>query len=176
MSTGISSPIIVAKIVKPHALGGEVVLESFTDVEGRLESTPRFLLLDRGKTVRYLQVRSHRFFNGRHVLAFAGVNSRQDAEALRNLELAVEEKELGQLDPDRYFIHELIGMRVLLKDGTPVGVIQNVIHTKGVDVLEVGDHGQILIPFVAKICVEVDPERRQITIDPPEGLLQLNAD
>jgi len=176
MDTGISSPVVVAKILKPHGLSGEVVLESFTDVKGRLENTRCFLLLDGDNVVRHLQVRSRRFFNGRHVLAFDGVDSRQNAEALRNLDLAVPGEELGKLDPERFFVHQLIGMSVLLKDGTNIGTIQNVIHTKGGDILEVGDHGEKLIPFAAKICVEVDPEKRRITIDPPEGLLQLNAD
>jgi len=176
MDTGLSSPVVVAKIVKPHGLSGEVVLESYTDVEGRLENTRCFLLLDNGNLVRRLQVRSHRFFNGRHALSFDGVDSRQDAEALRNLELGVPEAELGKLDPERFFVHDLIGMSVLLKDGTNIGTIQNVIHTRGGDILEVGDHGEKLIPFADKICVEVDPEKRRITIDPPEGLLQLNAD
>ena len=176
MDTRISSPVVVAKIVKPHGLSGEVVLESFTDVKGRLSNTPCFLLLDDSKVVRRLEVKSHRFFNGRHVLAFEGVDSRQDAEALRDLELGVPGEELGKLEPERFFVHDLIGMSVLLKNGTNVGTIHNVIHTKGGDILEVGDHGEKLIPFAAEICVEVDPEKRRITIDPPEGLLQLNAD
>lgn len=176
METGTSSPVVVAKIVKPHGLKGEVVLESFTDVEGRLESTRCFLLLDNGHSIRRVQVRSHRFFNGRHVLAFEGVDSRDGAEALRNLELGVPGEGLGKLAPERFFLHELIGMSVLLKDGTNVGTVKNVMHTKGGDILEVGDRGEMLIPFAAKICVEVDPEKRRITIDPPEGLLQLNAD
>jgi 16S rRNA processing protein RimM len=176
MDTEIYSPVVVAKIAKPHGLRGEVVLESFTDGNGRLENTRCFLLLDGGKVVRRLQVRSHRFFNGRHVLAFDGFDSRNAAETLRNLELGIPNEELGKLDPERFFVHELIGMSVLLKDGTNIGTIQNVIHTKGGDILEVGDHGEKLIPFAAKICVEVDPEKRRITIDPPEGLLQLNAD
>ena len=47
--------------------------------------------------------------------------------------------------------------------------------TGGVDILEVGEKRMILIPFTSEICVEVDPKEKQILIDPPEGLLQLNA-
>ena len=39
-----------------------------------------------------------------------------------------------------------------------------------------GAGGQpLLVPFVRAICVEVDPAGRRIRIDPPEGLLDLNA-
>ena len=38
-----------------------------------------------------------------------------------------------------------------------------------------GGRGEVLIPFVADICKDVDMAARRITIDPPEGLLDLNA-
>ena len=65
--------------------------------------------------------------------------------------------------------------QIRLQDGTEIGTVQRVMTTGGVDVLEIGEGGKILIPFAESICVEVDLEKRQITIDPPEGLLQLNA-
>ena len=64
-------------------------------------------------------------------------------------------------------------MNVLLRDGKKVGVITSVLQTGGVDLLEI-DH-EILIPFAAEICLEVNLQKREILIDPPEGLLQLNA-
>ena len=36
-------------------------------------------------------------------------------------------------------------------------------------------HGEVLIPLVADICVEVDPNRKRIRIAAPEGLIELNA-
>jgi 16S rRNA processing protein RimM len=37
-----------------------------------------------------------------------------------------------------------------------------------------GAAGEVLIPLVADICVEVDVRGRRIVVDPPEGLLELN--
>lgn len=169
-----SMPVVVARIAKPHGIHGELVLDSFTDVIGRLEETDTFLLMNQGVVVRELRVESRRFFGGRHVVQFAGVPDRTEAEKLRGMELAVPEDEIGNLPEDQYFVHDLVGMMVRLKDGREIGLVKSVIRTGGVDLLEVGERGEILIPFADAICVEVDPETRQITVVPPEGLLQLN--
>jgi ribosomal 30S subunit maturation factor RimM len=66
-------------------------------------------------------------------------------------------------------------MKVQLQDGKLIGTVRNVCKTGGVDLLEVGERGEMLIPFTSEICVEVDAEKRVITIFPPEGLLGLNA-
>ncbi|HEY4490601.1 MAG TPA: hypothetical protein VI958_01325, partial [Acidobacteriota bacterium] len=57
------SSVVVAKIVKAHGIAGEVVLQSFTDVIGRLETTPVFQLLHHEKYVRDVRVESRRFFD-----------------------------------------------------------------------------------------------------------------
>jgi 16S rRNA processing protein RimM len=169
-----AAPVIVARIIKPHGIHGEVVVESWTDVEGRLEQTESFHLLKNGADRGTLQVESRRFFRGRYALRFRGITDRNGAEKLRGLDLAVPESDIGELPGEHYFIHDLIGMAVRLKDGRAVGNVQDVLDTGGAWVLEVGERGEILIPFVDRICVAVDLEARQITIDPPEGLLQLN--
>ncbi len=169
--------VVVARIVKTHSIHGEVVLESLTDVEGRLEDTPAFLLIDKAKNIlRELEVESRRFFNGRHVLKFRGIDTMSQAVELRSLELAVREEDIGTLPADSYFIHDLIGMKVCLLDGREIGTVADVVETGGGQaLLEVGKEDPILIPFVSGICVEVDEAGRTIKIDPPEGLLRLNA-
>jgi 16S rRNA processing protein RimM len=169
------SLIIVARIAKPHGIRGEVVLESWSDVKGRLEESDSFLLVRDGKIVRNLKVESRRFFNGRHVLKFEGISNLNESELLRGHVLAISEDQLGALPEDQYFIHQLVGMIVKLRDGREVGKVVNVMKTGGVDLLEVGEKRDILIPFTSDICVEVNPELKEILIDPPEGLLQLNA-
>jgi 16S rRNA processing protein RimM len=175
MKNETSSPVVVARIIKPHALTGEVVLESYTDVQGRLEELRSYLVMQNGEVIRTLEVESYRFFNDRYVVKFRGINSRNEADALRNKELAIPEQDVGQLPADHFFIHDLVGMTVYTREGKEVGIVQNVMKTGGVDLLEVGEEGRILIPFVDPICKEVDLETRRIIIDPPEGLLNLNA-
>ena len=170
MKADTTSPVLVARIIKPHGIHGEVVLESWTDVEGRLENRAAFLLLDRGKVVREIAVESRRFIMGRPVFKFEGVSNRTEAELLRNKELGIPEEELGELQENQYFIFHLVGMKVILKDGREAGIVKEVLHTGGADLLELEDG--TLIPFVDEICLDVDLENRRIVINPPEGLIR----
>jgi 16S rRNA processing protein RimM len=165
--------IVVARVVKPHGIRGEVVLESFSDVEGRLEDSQSFWILKGDQAVRELVVESSRMIQGRHAIKFVGIDTRTDAEKLRNIELGIPDEAIGSLPPDHFFVHDLVGATVYLMNGQEVGVVTGVTKTAGMDLLEVGE--KILIPFVAEICVEVDVEKKRVVINPPEGLLQLNA-
>ena len=169
MKAGTASHILIARIVKPHGIHGEVVLESWTDVEGRLEKTSAFLLMDHGKIIREVRVESRRFIMGRPVFKFAGVSSRNDAEMLRNLELGIPEEQIGKLPPGQFFVFHLVGLQVVLRDGFEVGRVKDIMHTGGGDLLEL-DNGS-LIPFNDEICPEVDLEKKRIVIEPPEGLI-----
>lgn len=176
MTTLTSSPVAVAYIAKTHGLHGEVVLNLLSDVEGRIEETDEFLLVEGEAVQRELKIESRRFFNGRYVVKFHGIDTLTDAQTLlKHKYLAIPEADLGSLPPDQYFIHDLIGMRVRLVNGEFIGHVRNVLKTGGVDLLEIGENGEILVPFAAEICIDINLKEKEITIRPPEGLLQLNA-
>ena len=42
-------------------------------------------------------------------------------------------------------------------------------------VIEAPDGGEVLVPLAEEICRVIDPAARRIVIDPPAGLLELNA-
>jgi 16S rRNA processing protein RimM len=79
------------------------------------------------------------------------------------------------LGDDRLYQFQVIGSRVVGRDGSPVGTVKGVLPVGAVSLLVVDREGrELMIPFTEAICVRVDPERREIEIDPPEGLLELN--
>jgi 16S rRNA processing protein RimM len=54
--------------------------------------------------------------------------------------------------------------------------VSRVLGPAGQKLLEVeGPAGVFLVPLVAAICKKVDVESGRIVIDPPEGLIELNA-
>ena len=61
------------------------------------------------------------------------------------------------------------------RDGRTVGLVRDVEGTlTGSRLVVDGADGEVLIPLVAPICVEVDPAVKRIVIGPPEGLLEVN--
>jgi 16S rRNA processing protein RimM len=113
---------------------------------------------------------------GRLVLRFAGFDDRTAAESLRNILLIVEtDPEEEPDDPDEYYDHQLVGLRVVTVDGHEVGTVAEMLHLPTQDVFAVKrpDGREVLIPFVEEIVPEVDLRERAVLVDPPPGLLEL---
>jgi 16S rRNA processing protein RimM len=113
---------------------------------------------------------------GRLVLRFKGVEDRTAAEGLRNTMLIVEADpdELPD-DPDEFYDHQLVGLRVVTVDGREVGTVAEMLHLPTQDLFAVtrSDGREVLIPFVEEIVPDIDLEERTVLVDPPEGLLEL---
>ena len=164
--------VAIARIVKPRGLRGEVVAEILTDFPERFEGleTVTAVLPDAGH--RELKIEEHWFQSGRVVLKFAGIDSIESGETLRNAEICVAESDAVELEADEYFDWELAGCRVETVDGVEVGTVREIMRNGGTEILVVdGREKEYLIPFAETICPEVDVEKRLIRIDPPEGLL-----
>ena len=64
-----------------------------------------------------------------------------------------------------------------MRSGERVGTVADVL-TAGASTLLSVERGpgrtEVMIPLSRSICVDIDPARKRIVIDPPDGLLDLN--
>lgn len=123
-----------------------------------------------GHTLNVAAARSH---HGRLLVRFAGIDGRDEAEALRGVLLWAQATAPGEwVDDDEFFDWELTGLRVVVA-GVDVGVVQGILHLPGHDLLDVArpDSTDVLVPFVATIVTEVDLDAGTVELDPPSGLL-----
>src|SRR5947209_8544334 len=149
----------VGRVNRPHGLHGEVVVSLVTD---RLERVaPGAVLEADGRALEVLASRPHQ---GKHIVAFAGVEDRAGAEALQGVTLSAEPLE----DDNELWVHELIGAAVAQTDGTTVGTITSVEANPASDILVLDTGGLVPVRFV----VEQRPDGT-VVIDPPEGLFDL---
>jgi 16S rRNA processing protein RimM len=165
--------VIVGRVGRAHGIRGSVVVSVRTDepdlrfaAGSRLDTDPAAL--------GPLTVTATRWRSGELIVRFKGVRDRDAAEELRGTWLSVDSATLAPLDdPDEFRDHELIGLSVRTADGTPVGVVADVLH-HGQDLLAVRPAAaadEILVPFVKAIVPEVDLAAGVLVIDPPPGLL-----
>lgn len=166
---------VVGRVVKPHGIRGELVVDVHTDSpEERF--APGAVLGTRtrdGKsgTITIAAVRPH---TGRLLVTFEGVAGRDAAEAIRGLLLLVDAAEIAPSDdPEEFYDHELEGLEVVDVRGARVGVVAEVLHTAASELLAVrrDDGSEALVPFVTAIVPTVDVKAGRVVIDPPEGLL-----
>ncbi|MFJ1755755.1 ribosome maturation factor RimM [Kitasatospora sp. NPDC088134] len=165
--------LVVGKIGRAHGIRGDVSVEVRTD-EPELRLGPGAVLLTDPAGIGPLTVESGKVHSGRLLLRFAGVKDRTAAEALRGTFLIAEvDPEETPEDPDEYYDHQLIGLDVVLTDGTLVGELTEVVHLPYQDLLTVQrpDGTDVLIPFVEQIVPVIDLDEQRAVITPPPGLI-----
>lgn len=173
--------LVVGHINKAHGTKGEVFVWPLTD---HPESTfaPGVVLFLGDETGgapdpsrASVAVETVRPFRRGFLVRFPGVADRSSAEALRDLYLFRTIQDVEAPGEGEVFYHQLLGMRVKTVEGEDVGSITEVYELRPADLLEVrGPSGTHHIPFLKSIIQDVDLESRTLTIDPPEGLLDLS--
>lgn len=148
----------VGWIVRPHGLRGEVVVSLVTNRLERLEPGSRLTAMGAGAS-RELEVVRARPQQHRFLVVFAGVESREEAEALRDLALHAE----AMADPDELFVHDLIGLELVDQHGDSHGPIRSVEANPASDLLVVDD-GYVPTRFVREVHGD------HVIVDVPDGL------
>jgi 16S rRNA processing protein RimM len=170
--------LTVGRVVKAHGVGGELVVEIRTDDPAARFAPGNALRAKqsrgRGQDGSFV-VESAREHGGRLLVRLAGIDDRDAADALRGSVFVVDSDDLPPIDePDTYYDHQLEGLHVRTTTGQEVGVVAEVLHTAGGELLAVRrDSGEVLVPFVGAIVTSVSLDDRTVEIDPPDGLLDL---
>ncbi len=183
--------VLVARLIRPHGRRGELVAEILTDFPERFHQRSRLFLIPPQRIAsrpRAIQLDNFWFLRSRIVLKFQGIDSINDAEALRGFSVAIPAAERAPLAPGSVYIGDLIGCRVvdLNLDGLDLGEIVDVDrHSSSTELLVVrrpAPHNrpphrdrELLIPFVAQYLVRIDQPNRLLEMRLPEGLLDINA-
>lgn len=172
--------VVVGRIARAQGNRGQVIVDPITDFPDERFKAGSVLQIRRADAIESLTIEDVRFHRGRPVLALAGVDTMNDAEALAGTELRVDIDALQPLPPGSFYHHDLIGCAVETKDGERIGeVIKVEGEATGSRLVVDGalnlPKGEILIPLVDGICVSVDIAGRKIVVEPPEGLLDLNV-
>jgi 16S rRNA processing protein RimM len=167
--------VVVAEILRPRGNRGEVLAKSQSDVPGRLENL-------RGAVARMadgsdvpIEITEAWVHKGDWVLKFAGVDSIDAAERFRHADLWVSLPDRGTLPEGEFFQSDLIGCAIVdAATDKRLGTVAGWQQYGGPPLMEVSVEGrEVLIPFVSSICRHVDLAARTITVEIPEGLLNL---
>lgn len=181
--SAVSSWTLVAKLIRPHGRRGELVAEILTDFPERFHERSRLYLIPTarvGTSAREMRLENFWFLRSRIVLKFQGIDSINDAEALRGYSVAIPRAERAPLETGSIYVSDLIGCRVvdLNRSGADVGEIIDVDRgTSSTELLVVKRRREedALIPFVREYLVRVDVANRLVEMRLPEGLLEINA-
>lgn len=162
--------IIVGAIGGAFGVQGEVRLKSYcADPQAIADYTP--LYTEDGRVFAQV-VLTGQMKNG-FTARIDGVVTKEDADALRNVNLYAERALMPSLPDDEYYYADLIGLTVVDTGGTTLGTVKNVMDHGAGDLLEVivpGASDTVLLPFTQTVVPTVDLSAKRIVADPPDGL------
>jgi 16S rRNA processing protein RimM len=166
--------VVVGRIGKPHGLRGEVTVDVRTDEPERRFARGSTLRAEpppgSASSLRTLTVSASRWHQSVLLVSFEELPDRSAAEAARGILLhtSIPAGESPE-DPDEFYDHQLVGLRVVDLEGQVIGTVTGVVHGAQ-DLLEVKatDGRPTLVPFVAALVPEVDvPGGRVVVADRP---------
>lgn len=103
-----------------------------------------------------------------------GVDTKEDADALKGVRLFADRDALPNLPDDEFYHADLIGLEVRDTGGAILGTVSSVYNHGSSDILEVSGpalKSPALIPFTQTCVPTVDLTLGRVVVDPPEGSL-----
>jgi len=167
------SYLAVGRIVGPHGIRGEVKVDVMTDFPERFRAGARVYLGVRtdDPDARPVVIAAARPHKGMLLVKLNVVPDRNAAELLRSQYLLIPESEAMPLGEHENYAHDLIGLQVRTPDGETLGELVEILFTRANDVYVVrGTAGEILLPALRDVVLQVDLAARTMVVALPEGL------
>jgi 16S rRNA processing protein RimM len=167
--------LAIGRISRPHGVRGELRAEILTDYPDRVQTVfaQHLRTLYVGKEHRPFTLTGVRFHQDAMLLTFKECTTRDEADALRGTLVEIALEDAVPLDEGEYYHFQLIGMQVETDEGDVLGDIVDVFTAPGAnDVFVVhGSRGEILIPAIEDVVINLDVEAGRVVIHPLPGLL-----
>ncbi|MDO4275623.1 MAG: ribosome maturation factor RimM [Eubacteriales bacterium] len=162
----------VGVITTTHGVRGEVKVFPTTDSAERFLDL-EYVLLDTGKELRKLEIQNVKFFKNLAILKFQDIDNINDIEMYKGRDLWIPREEAQELAEDEYYVADLLGMEVVLEDGSPFGTLKDVMETGANDVYVVTakDGKEVLLPAIKECILKVDVEKNTMTVHLMKGLI-----
>lgn len=165
--------LTVGVIMGSHGVSGEMRMSLLTDTPDHLQDIDQVYLGDSETPVALDGVRFH---GEGALISIDGVETPEDAKALRGTPVRIAGADARPLEEGEYFIYQLIGLKASTPDGEELGVVVDLIETGAHDVLVIAPEGsrasrspanELLIPHQESYVHDVDPAAGTITVSKP---------
>jgi 16S rRNA processing protein RimM len=167
--------LLIGEVLRPHGVRGELKVRLLTRHPEHLAAL-KTVYLDRDPAsttpIAYTlkAMRPHQDYG---LLTFKGIDDRNAAERLREHYVLVALADAVPLADDEAYLYQLIGIELYTEDGARFGTLTEVMETGANDVyiIDSEQHGEVLLPAIDSVILQVDMEAQRMTVHIPEGLL-----
>lgn len=168
--------LVLGRLARPHGVRGELQLVITTAFPERIADLETVYVgadpYDSDSAVPY-QVAGTRRHRDHLLVRLESIATREDADLLRGKLLMVALSEAVPLEEDEYYLFQAVGARVVTTDGEDLGRVAEILETGANDVFVVrgGPRGEILLPDIDEVVLDVDVEKGLMTVALLPGLL-----
>jgi 16S rRNA processing protein RimM len=161
--------LVVGKLRRPHGVEGEILLEVITDFPQRLRKGKQVYV---GESHQPLVIDSSRPHVKGLLLSFEGYPDVDRVAELTNALVYVRTDSLPPLPEGEYYFHQLVGLTVIDPNDAVLGRVAEIIETgaNNVYVVKSEDGGELLLPAVEPVVLEIDVKKGIMRVQPLEYL------
>ena len=163
----------IGKILNFHGIHGEVKVGYTPGKEDQLEQLEEVLVVKEDEASK-LNIESIRFHKGSAIIKFKELNTIDEAVEYKGAFLKIEKSKLTELlDEDEFYIDDLVGLKVIDREETVIGVVDFIAKQGSGEILAIKntEGKQCLVPFVKDLVPVVDVKGGLIIINNLPGLL-----
>ncbi len=165
--------IPVGYVRRAHGIRGDVVVRGLgADAVERFQ--PGATVTTNESPARRFQVSEHRPHSTDFIVHLADVDDRTTAEGLVGVQFVIDSTERRELDPDEWWIEDIVGCVAVDTDGARIGTVTDVVVGEAQDrlVLDVDQGGRAEVPLVDELVPEVSISDQRVVVALIEGLIE----
>ncbi|MCB0446287.1 MAG: 16S rRNA processing protein RimM [Gelidibacter sp.] len=167
----------LGKIVKKYSFKGELLVKLDTDEPELYDGLESVFVDLRNNLVPFFIESSQLHKSELLRIKFEDVDTEQDADSLLKCDLYLPLEFLPKLEDGKFYFHEIIGFKVEDVNFGAVGIVKSINDSTSQPLFEIDRDGiEILIPMNDAFIKKVDKKKKIITVDTPEGLIDLYLD
>ena len=162
----------IGVITTTHGLKGEVKVFPTTDDLNRFKKLKKCFIRTPKEDIQ-VEKNSCKFFKNMVILSFKEFGDINEVERFRNCDIYVTRDNAVPLEEDEYYLSDVIGMNIILEDGSELGVLQDVMQTGANDVfvIKLKDDKELLMPVIKDCVLDMNYDTGKITVRLMKGML-----
>lgn len=168
--------IQVGKLLKAHGLNGEAKIQIDEQYIDQIVQT-RYFFVKKGDGIQPLFIEYFRGVHA-HIVKFEALNNREQLRHYTGASLFLKEADATLIynpakDNSKSVYERFLGY-ILFNESSEVGKIQQIDQYAHQDIAQVDHQGKLVrIPMVEQWIINVDENKKMLTMGLPEGLLDL---
>lgn len=162
----------IGQIVNTFGIKGQIKVKPFTDDIRRFDNLKE-VYVEKNNTKKEYEIEEVKYHKDMVLIKFKGIETVEQAEKLKNSYITISRDSAEELEEDRYYIVDLLGLEVYTDEQILLGILEDIFNTGSNDIYVVksSDGKQILLPAIKDVVKNIDIENKKITVHIIPGLI-----